>query len=391
MNKTPLLEFVFNRRKTATSSKEASVELRITFDRRQKYMSTGIRLLPRHWHRGSVVNRADAIQLNQTLDKLMIDVRKIILEMMEEGIMDIFEIPERLWRLRTGNISFIDFAKQRMDVRKYGKATDSKQRYERFFKVFESWGKIVQFEDITDDNIIAFDGYLAAKEMKNYSKWQNYHRFLNSFIIDAVDAGLLRRNPYRWIRIEKEKTSHGLSKCLTPQEFQRIREVTLHTESLKRVRDLFVFQTYTCLAYTDLIAFNSKNIQEVKGKKVYVGKRGKTKEAFTIPLFPEALDILKKYRNNLPVLSNVKYNEYLKVLAQTAKIDKPLSSHWARHTGATLLLNNGVSMQIVSRICGHSSTKITEQVYAKLLDETVVDAVSDFEDKMIKDKKNDEE
>ena len=382
MNKTPLLEFVYNRRKTATATKEAAVELRATYERRQKYMSTGIRLLPKHWHRGTVVNRVDAIQINQTLDKLMIDVRKVILEMMEEGIIDIFDIPERLRRLRAGDLSFIDFSKQRMEVRKYGKATDSKQRYERFFKVFEDWGKIKEFDDITDDNIIAFDLYLANKGMKNYSKWQNYHRFLNSFIIDAVDAGLLRRNPYRWVRIEKEKASHGLSKCLTPEEFQSIREVTLHTDSMKRIRDLFVFQTYTCLAYTDLIAFDSKNIQEVKGKKVYIGKRGKTKESFTIPLLDPALEILAKYKNNLPIISNVKYNEYLKVLAQAAKIDKPLSSHWARHTGATLLLNNGVSMQIVSRICGHSSTKITEQVYAKLLDETVVDAVSDIEDKL---------
>jgi site-specific recombinase XerD len=382
MNKTPLLEFVYNRRKTATATKEAAVELRATYERRQKYMSTGIRLLPKHWHRGTVVNRVDAIQINQTLDKLMIDVRKVILEMMEEGIIDIFDIPERLRRLRTGDISFLDFCKQRMDVRKYGKATDSKQRYDRFFNLFEGWGRIKVFEDITDDNIIAFDLYLANKGMKNYSKWQNYHRFLNSFIIDAVDAGLLRRNPYRWVRIEKEKTSHGLSKCLTPEEFQSIREVKPQSESMERVRDLFVFQTYTCLAYTDLVAFDYMNIQEVKDKKVYIGKRGKTKESFTIPLLDPALDILSKYKNKLPIISNVKYNEYLKVLAQAAKIDKPLSSHWARHTGATLLLNNGVSMQIVSRICGHSSTKITEQVYAKLYDESVVDAVSIIENKL---------
>ena len=82
-----------------------------------------------------------------------------------------------------------------------------------------------------------------------------------------------------------------------------------------------------------------------------------------------------KYNNKLPVISNVKYNQYLKVIAQAAGIDKPVSTHYARHTGATLLLNEGIDMRIISKICGHSSTKITEQVYAKLLDETVVDAV----------------
>ena len=69
------------------------------------------------------------------------------------------------------------------------------------------------------------------------------------------------------------------------------------------------------------------------------------------------------------------YNQYLKVIAQAASIDKPVSTHYARHTGATLLLNEGIDMRIISKICGHSSTKITEQVYAKLLDETVVDAI----------------
>ena len=88
--------------------------------------------------------------------------------------------------------------------------------------------------------------------------------------------------------------------------------------------------------------------------------------------------ILYKYDNRLPIISNVKYNEYLKIVAQAARIDKPISSHWARHTGATLLLNNGINMGIVSKVCGHSSTRITEQIYAKLLDETVVGAIQNL-------------
>ena len=60
---------------------------------------------------------------------------------------------------------------------------------------------------------------------------------------------------------------------------------------------------------------------------------------------------------------------------QSIDINKPVSTPYARYTGATLLLNEGIDMRIISKICGHSSTKITEQVYAKLLDETVVDAI----------------
>ena len=383
MNSTPLVALVFNRRHTATTTKEAAVELRVSYQKEQKYMSTGVRLLPKHWRRGMVINRVDAIQLNQTLEKLVVDVRKVILQMMDDGNIDIFSIPDKLKRLRSGNLTFLDFCDTRMKIRQYGKAVDSQERYTRFMKFFRSWGKIVEFEDITDLNIIALDEYLAARGLKPYSKWNNYHRFLNSFILDAIDEGYVKRNPYKWVRIEKEKSKGGIGKYLSPQEFTKVRDMELPTESLQRVRDLFVFQTYTCLSYVDLSTFDAEKIEKVKGMKVYIGTRAKTSQTFTIPLLKPALAILKKYNNHLPIISNVKYNEYLKVVAQNASIDKPVSSHWARHTGATLLLNSGdVPMNIVQHILGHASQRMTEQVYAKRLDESIVDAMAKIDGKI---------
>ena len=383
MNSTPLVALVFNRRHTATTTKEAAVELRVSYQKEQKYMSTGVRLLPKHWRRGMVINRVDAIQLNQTLEKLVVDVRKVILQMMDNGNIDIFSIPDKLKRLRSGNLTFLDFCDTRMKIRQYGKAVDSQERYTRFMKFFRSWGKIVEFEDITDLNIIALDEYLAARGLKPYSKWNNYHRFLNSFILDAIDEGYVKRNPYKWVRIEKEKSKGGIGKYLSPQEFAKVRDMDLPTESLQRVRDLFVFQTYTCLSYVDLNSFDAEKIEKVKGMKVYIGTRAKTSQTFTIPLLKPALAILKKYNNHLPLISNVKYNEYLKVVAQNAGIDKPVSSHWARHTGATLLLNSGdVPMNIVQHILGHASQRMTEQVYAKRLDESIVDALAKIDGKI---------
>ena len=383
MNSTPLVALVFNRRHTATTTKEAAVELRVSYQKEQKYMSTGVRLLPKHWRRGMVINRVDAIQLNQTLEKLVVDVRKVILQMMDDGNIDIFSIPDKLKRLRSGNLIFLDFCDTRMKIRQYGKAVDSQERYTRFMKFFRSWGKIVEFEDITDLNIIALDEHLAARGLKPYSKWNNYHRFLNSFILDAIDEGYVKRNPYKWVRIEKEKSKGGIGKYLSPQEFAKVRDMDLPTESLQRVRDLFVFQTYTCLSYVDLSTFDAEKIEKVKGMKVYIGTRAKTSQTFTIPLLKPALAILKKYNNHLPIISNVKYNEYLKVVAQNASIDKPVSSHWARHTGATLLLNSGdVPMNIVQHILGHASQRMTEQVYAKRLDESIVDAMAKIDGKI---------
>lgn len=377
----PHLTFIFDRYKKASLTHKASIELRITFNGKQKYISTGIRVYPQQWDGNIVIGTPDAPQLNQQLDQFLIDVRQILVDMQKQHSINIFEVPARLEGLRKRNISLYDFIRQRMEIKKYGKAKDTKERYERFFKLFKQYGKIKSFEDITDVNIIMYDEYLHSKGMKDYSKWQNYHRFLNSFIIDAIDEGYIKRNPYKWLNIEKDKSSKGLQRCLTPEEFDRLKKVKLSTVSLEQVRDLFVFQTYTCLSYIELKNFNPSKIITIKGMKVYTGKRDKTGKEFTIPLLKEPLKILHKYNNVLPIISNVKYNLYLKTIAQAAGIDKPVSTHYARHTGATFLLNSGVPMQIVSKICGHSSTKITEQVYAKLLDETVVEAIKKLKNK----------
>lgn len=377
-NKYPQIHIVYDRQKRASMTKPSSLEVRITHNYKQKYISTGIMLFPNQWKKGRIVNHPDILQLSKALDSLLSDIRQIISEMLTQGNLDISLIPERLEKLHAPRLSFLEYCAQRVAVRKFGKKQDTQERYDRFLKSFEAWGGIREFEEINEKTIIAYDAYLATKGLQVNSKWNNYHRFLNSFIIDAMNDGHLSKNPYKWINIEKGKKSKGLERCLAPEEFFRMKAYPMPTDSIERVRDVFVFQTYTCLSYSDLKDFDSTMIQEVKGMQVYVGKRIKTGGAFTIPLVTPALDILHKYEGKLPIISNVKYNEYLKVVAQAARVDKPVSSHWARHTGATMLLNEGVDMKIVAKICGHSSTKITEQVYAKLLDETVVDAISEL-------------
>lgn len=376
----PTFKFVYDRKKTATSTKEASVELRISHERKSKYISTGIRLLPKHW-RGYVTNRADAAELNEALDLILSRVRKIANTMIADGKLDINEIPSRLACATAEKQSFIDFCEQRAQIRMYGKKDDTMERYFRFLRWLRSWGVIVWFSDVTDTNIIRMDKELAATGMRNYSKWNNYHRFMNSFILDAIDDGYLRRNPYKWLHIAKDRTT-GIGKYLSPEELEKVEKAVMPTKSLERVRDLFVFQTYTCMSYTDLASFKIERAEEKNGVMIYTSKRGKTSQEFTFVLLDKAMAVLNKYKKRLPLLSNVKYNEYLKIVVQAAGVDQPLiTSHWARHTGATLLLNSGVDMEVVAKILGHASTKQTRQTYAKLLDETIIREMQKVEKK----------
>jgi len=381
-NKYPQISFVFDRRKTASLTAKSSVDMRICYNYKQKFISTGIRLYSNQWKNGKILNCPDIIQISQILDKMLSDVRQIILKMSYEGNIDISVIPYKLKLMNTPNIDFIGFCNQRAVIRKYGKKKDSQERYDRFIRLFTEWGKIRNFEDITENNIISYDKYLSDKGMKAYSKWNNYHRFLNGFILDAIKEGLMSRNPYAWISINKEKSRTGIDKYLTLEEFKMLKAAAMPTECLERVRDLFVFQTYTCLRYSDLACFDSRKIQEINGMPVYLGDSVKTKKRFVVPILTPANEILHKYEGKLPIISNVKYNLYLKSVAQASGIDKKISSHWARHTGATMLLNEGTDMKIVSKVCGHSSTRITEQVYAKLLNETIVDAIQEISERL---------
>ena len=96
-------------------------------------------------------------------------------------------------------------------------------------------------------------------------------------------------------------------------------------------------------------------------------------------MLPKALEIWQKYDWQLPKLSNQKYNSYLQELGDICGIEKPLHSHLARHSFATILLNKGVPMVMISKMLGHSNTKITESTYAQMLPATIKKTVENLQ------------
>ena len=62
-----------------------------------------------------------------------------------------------------------------------------------------------------------------------------------------------------------------------------------------------------------------------------------------------------------------------------AKIDKPVTTHWARHTGATMLLNEGkIDFGTISKIIG-DTLKETERTYAKMMDHTIIESMVSYQ------------
>lgn len=93
-------------------------------------------------------------------------------------------------------------------------------------------------------------------------------------------------------------------------------------------------------------------------------------------VFPDGVAVLKRYGFVLPMLSNQKYNAYLKQIADLCNITKPLHTHVARHTYATICLNRGVRVEVVAKLLGHSTTKVTTH-YAKFVQSTIISEVNE--------------
>lgn len=379
----PTLTFIYDRKGQATKTKTAVVELRIAAAKVRKYISTGVKLLPKEWSNGSVVGRRDFKELNDQLQIIKKKCSEIINKMMDEGTFDANAIPSLLKNSMMQQQTFIHYAKELAKRRIIKLSPGTRKRYAVVFRFMEEWKGIVYFSDITERNIMLMDEALAGKGLKECSRW-NYHKLLKCFISQAMDDGLVKRNPYSRLNIKRGEDD-GLKRYLTPAEFHRFESCVIPIESLRKVRDLFVFQTYTMMSYSDMAKFDYKDCTKVKGKMVYKSQRTKTRQDFTIVLLEPALAILKRYKNKLPIISNVKYNAYLKAAVMYALIDKPVTTHWARHTGATMLLNEGkVPMHIIQHILGHASIKETERTYAKLMDETIVETMVNYQTKMAK-------
>lgn len=198
-----------------------------------------------------------------------------------------------------------------------------------------------------------------------------YLKYLKSHTIRAFKKGYLKEDPFLDFKLKVVR--YETVKYLEQSELDLIENYDLsRNKSLERVRDFFIFCCYTGLSYQDAAAFTKNDIVEVQGELMIKKSRIKTEEPFRIVLFPQAVEILKKYNYILPVISHDKTNKYIKEVAFLAGVEKNITAHMARHTCAVMYLNNGMSMEIVSQWLGHSSTRITEQVYGKFTDSTII-------------------
>lgn len=365
----PTTRIVFDRKHVSSNTKEGLVQLEVLFKGVRRYFSTGVKVTKNRWSRsGKVTGCMDMIVMNRRIDEMKRMVDKYIVGLMENE--EPFDFDRfKAWMVASDEqgIGFVDWVEKRIaernDIRK-----STKRNHMKLVALLRKVGNIRTFADVTKKNVLKMDTYLHSTGIRQ-TTIASYHKFMKTYVHDAMSSGLIEKDPYIGVKIDIGKSVWG--RFLTVDEVEAIEKTEMPTESLKRVKDLFLFQCYTGLAYADLMRFDMS--KAVKGEKYYLvtDDRKKTGEGYTVVLMEKAMDILKKYDYKLPKMTCEQYNMRLKIMADACGIEKPIASHFGRRTCGMLLLNYGFAIEIVSKVLGHSNIKTTQQAYAKILDRTV--------------------
>jgi len=227
--------------------------------------------------------------------------------------------------------------------------------------------------------IIGFKTFLVTSENLAHNTALKHMQRLREVFLYCSSNGWVVKDPFKSFKFRFEPVDRSF---LTQTELDSIESYVPPSESLERVKDVFLFSCYTGLSYSDIKKLEMKDIQNSGGFPVIEIKRQKTNIESYIPLIPKAQLLLSKYQfcierttenKALPVRSNQKINAFLKQLMELCEITKPITFHCARHTFATMMLSSAewkVSMESVSKMLGHKNLTTT-QLYGRVQKERV--------------------
>ena len=258
------------------------------------------------------------------------------------------------------------------------------------------------FEFFDERGLNDYISYLRdVKEMRNTTIGKQLS-FLKWFLRWAFKKGVHQNNAYDSYKPKLKSTQKKII-FLTWDELNRLREFKIpsNKQALERVRDVFLFQCFTGLRYSDV--FNLRR-SDIKGDHIEV-TTVKTSDSLIIELNNHSKAILDKYKDVpfendkvLPVITNQKMNDYLKELAELAGIDEPvrqtyyrgneridevtpkyalLGTHAGRRTFICNALALGIPPQVVMKWTGHSDYKAMKP-YIDIADDIKANAMSKF-------------
>jgi site-specific recombinase XerD len=224
--------------------------------------------------------------------------------------------------------------------------------------------------------INAYDLFLKQEYDLHKNTINKYHSRLRTILIRAFSEAIINKQPYSNFKLATIKSDREF---LSQEDLNKIIDLDLsHNKSLNKVKDIFIFSCYKGLRFQDAQNLTIQNLSTFKKQALILFAQEKTGRAVDIPLLPIVKKLIDKYKHEperkilnklLPKISNQKVNSYLKIISEQSGIDRKLTHLMARHTFATTIcLNNGMPIEDVSKLLGHSNLKTT-QVYGRITQE----------------------
>lgn len=354
----------------------APIEAVITLNGRRSVISMPRKEKPKHFQKE--VKKRGECELKEWCDLMRSRLYAVQTELIKQGLpitsSTIRDYAKhggtKVFRLDELIAEYNKFLESRSDISK-----DTFQKYQFVFKDFLSFAPEL-LSDINRETIQGFFAFLKSKYEESTASVKMAK--IRTLMRYAFDNGKMQIYPFNSVKIPRKPKP---VEFLTEAEISEIRRKEMPNERLERVKDCFLFQCYTGIAFVDLANLKTSDFKHSEEGQIYIKKeRNKTGVDFFVVLIEDALEIALKYKFKLPVLTNQKYNSYLKELADICHINKPLHSHIGRHTCACMLLNRGMSVEVVAKVLGHTTIKHTQH-YAKLIDKTIFKEVLKIEEK----------
>lgn len=264
-----------------------------------------------------------------------------------------------------------------------GYSNETLKRFETCYRHVQNFIKAkykkndMDVNDITPRFVSDFEYYFRAERNCNNNTSLKYIKNFKKIIKNALANGWMKKDPFANIRFKWESTNMAF---LNEEEFERLRAAKFKNARLQTIKDIYLFCCFTGLAFVDVQHLEPKHIEITKGQYWIRKNRHKTKSQCVIPVLQPAIELIEEYRSHpisqknnrvFPVPSNQKMNAYLKEIADVCGIDKNLTTHTARHTFATTVtLGNQISIEVVSKMLGHSSINMTKR-YARVVDDLI--------------------
>lgn len=246
----------------------------------------------------------------------------------------------------------------------------------------------IELNKVTYQFLVDYEFWLKTNTTCQHNAVIKYINNLGKILRAAKKRGWIEHDPFELANFKYQEVDKPF---LSQAELDKLLSKRFSIPRLEKVRDVFVFCCFTGLAFIDVKELKSGDFTIGSDGTMWIRKkRQKTKNWSSIPVMPAAQKILDKYKDDaeceingtlLPVPSNQKMNAYLKEIAELTGLNMKLTTHVARHTFATTVtLSNGISMEAVSKMLGHSSLDMTKK-YARILDNYIAGEMGKIMDK----------